>query len=144
KQPSHSARDSSSEKCVVDPVTCGVQVLSPDRVFETSQQAANVSATACGGKAAAFPKQIYRGKPCCAPPRENLDCARNRIGPIKGALRAMDDLHLFNIVQREVGEIQEASRFIHGRAVNQDLGEIRIASIDEDGGQSSHAAGACE
>src|SRR5258707_13132381 len=64
--------------------------------------------------------------------RENLNDSIHRVGTIESAFGAMNDFNFLNVVERQVGEIDEPAGQVDGRAVHKDLGVIRVAAIEKE------------
>ena len=63
--------------------------------------------------------------------RENLDHSIHRVRTVERAFRAVHDFNFVDVVEREIGEIDQAAGLIGGHAVHQHLGVIRIAAVQE-------------
>src|SRR5260370_40435350 len=75
---------------------------------------------------------------------EELNDARDGVGAIQGALGAVDDFELVNVVKGLIGEVEEAAGLVEGRAGDEELGEGRIAAVEEKWREAAFAAGAGE
>ena len=75
---------------------------------------------------------------------KDLNHAIHRVRTVERALRTVDDFDFVNVVEREVGEINEAARNIRRHAVHQHFGVIRVAAVEEQRCLPSLRAGAPE
>src|SRR5258707_15638569 len=64
--------------------------------------------------------------------RENLNDSIHRVGTIESAFGAMNYFNFLDVVERQVGEIDEPAGQVDGRAVHKDLGVIRVAAIEKE------------
>src|SRR5712691_10215436 len=94
--------------------------------------------------AAAFGEEIELGNTRAAAMAEELNDAGDGVGAIQGAFGAVDDFELVNVVEGLIGEIEEAAGLVEGRAVNEDLGEVRVAAVEEKCREAAFAAGASD
>src|SRR5712675_1113992 len=76
--------------------------------------------------------------------RKRLYHTRNRVGAIEGAFCAANYLDFIDVVEREVGKIKRATGKIYGGAVDQHLGLIGIAAVQEDTGEATFRTGAID
>ena len=91
-------------------------------------------ATSTRAEAAAFAVDAELGNARFAAVREELNDAGDGIGAVDGAFGAANDFNFVDIVEREAGEINRATRRIYGRTIDEDFGEIGVAAVKEDGG----------
>src|SRR5882762_6809419 len=75
---------------------------------------------------------------------KRLDHTRNRVGAIEGAFCATNYLDFIDVVEREVGKIKRATGKIYGGAVDQHLGLIGIAAVQEDTGETTFRTSAID
>src|SRR5258705_11308283 len=75
---------------------------------------------------------------------KRLDHTRDCVGAIEGAFCATNYLDFINVVEREVGKIKPATGKIYGGAVDQHLGLIGIAAVQEDSGEAAFRTGAVD
>src|SRR5712671_7129275 len=73
-----------------------------------------------------------------------LDNARNRVGAIEGAFCAANYFDFIDVVEAEVGKVKCATGKVYGGAVDQNLGLIRIAAVQEDTGETTFRTGAVD
>jgi len=130
------------EESIVASLAVALEVRAGERVVECVEKACDVRAPARGGKAAAFDEEIDFGDAHCAAMAEELNNTGDGIGAIESAFCAVDDFDLVNIIERLIRKIEEAARFIEGRPVDEELGEIGVAAIEEKSGETAFAAGA--
>src|SRR5258708_15782739 len=64
--------------------------------------------------------------------RENLNDSIHRVGTIESAFGAMNDFNFLDVVERQVGEIDEPAGQVDGSAVHKHLGVIRVAAIEKE------------
>src|SRR5258708_22232962 len=76
--------------------------------------------------------------------RKRLYHTRNRVGAIEGAFCAANYLDFIDVVEREVGKIKRATGKIYGGAVDQHIGLIGIAAVQEDTGEAAFRTGAVD
>ena len=73
--------------------------------------------------------------------REQLNDARHGVGTVEGTLCAMNDFHLVDVVQGEVGIVEIAAGFVGGCAVDKNLGVVGISAVEEKCRQAADRAG---
>ena len=73
-----------------------------------------------------------------------MNDAGHGVGAVESAFGAMDDFHFVDVVESQVGKKEVAAGKIDGSAVDEDFGEARIATVDEDGGKTADGAGTGE
>src|SRR5882757_2858616 len=71
---------------------------------------------------------------------KRLDHTRNRVGAIECAFCAANYLDFIDVVEGEVGKIKRATGKVYGGAVDQNLGLIRIAAVQENTGEAAFRA----
>src|SRR5882757_3426303 len=75
---------------------------------------------------------------------KRLDHTRNRVGAIECAFCATNYLDFIDVIEREVGKIKRATGKVYGSAVDQNLGLIRIATVQENTGETTFRTGAVD
>src|SRR6267154_1471618 len=73
-----------------------------------------------------------------------LDHARNRVGAIEGTFCSANYLDFIDVVEGEVGKVKRATGKVYGGAVDQNLGLIRIAAVQENTGETTFRTGAVD
>src|SRR5882762_5135492 len=76
--------------------------------------------------------------------RENLNDSIHRVGTIESAFGAMNDFNFLDVVERQVGEIDQAARQIDGSAVDKHFGVIRVAAVEEERSLAAFGTGAAQ
>ena len=74
----------------------------------------------------------------------DLDDAGHGVGAVERALGAADKLHAIGLIQRESAEVEGASGFVDGDAVDDDFVVARFTAADEERGQASALAGSVD
>ena len=138
------SRETAIQKSIVASLAVGLEVGASERVIERAEKAGDLSATAAGGKPATFSEKIDFGNACCAAMAEQLNDTGDSIGAIESAFCAVDDFDLVNVIERLIRKIEEAAGFIEGRAVDEELREVGVATVEEKSGEAAFAAGAGE
>src|SRR5882757_7563567 len=125
-----------SRERAIHEVVVGTLAISPEigggaGIVEFAEDAAEVCATACGRKIAAFGVDAECGNTGITAMREELDDAGNGVAAVNSAFRATHNFDLVNVFGGDAGEIHHAAGRIDGRAVDEDLGEVGIAAVEE-------------
>src|SRR5262249_46147534 len=95
-----------------------------------------------GGVAPTFGEEVDLGNAGRAAMAEKLNDSGDGVGSVESAFSAMDDFDFIHVVDRLIGEIEEAARLVDRCAVDEELGEIGVAAIEEKRGETAFAAGA--
>src|SRR5260370_3800230 len=132
------------EESIVPSLAIGLEGRTGGRVIEGTKKAAELTASARAGKAAAFGKKIERRDARGSLVSEELNDAGHGIAPVKSAFRAMNDLDLIDIVEGEVGKTDETAGIVYRRAINEDFGVIGVSAVEEESGQAAKWAGASD
>ena len=120
-------------KIVVRTLTVGLEVGSSSGI---------VSAAAARSEIAAFGESVERGNACFPLVREELNHAGDGVTAVNGAFGAPHDFDLINVFRGKTRKIHSAARRINGRSVDEDFGEVRIASVEKDRGATAKRSGA--
>src|SRR5882757_6649621 len=75
---------------------------------------------------------------------KRLDHTRNRVGAIEGAFCSANYLDFIDVVEGEVGKVKCPARKVYGGAVDQHLGLIGIAAVQENTGETTFRTGAVD
>src|SRR6266403_5005042 len=81
---------------------------------------------------------------CFAAVSKCLDHTRDCVGAIEGAFCATNYLDFIDVVESEVGKIKRATGKVYGGAVDQNLGLIRIATVQENTGEAAFRTSAVD
>src|SRR6267154_163814 len=81
---------------------------------------------------------------CFAAVSKCLDHTRDCVGAIEGAFCAANYLDFIDVVEGEVGKVECAAGKVYGGAVDQNLGLIRIATVQENTGETTFRTGAVD
>src|SRR5260370_33884035 len=76
--------------------------------------------------------------------RENLNDSSHGVGTRESAFGAMNDFNFLDVVERQVGEIDEPAGQVDGSAVHKDLGVIRVAAIEKERSLAAFGARAAQ
>src|SRR5579864_3497195 len=121
-----------------------MKVGAGDGVVEFVEESADLGSAACGRKATAFGEETDFGNPCGTLMADDLDDAGHGVGAVEGALGTVNELDFVDVIEREIGIDQVATREIHGSSVNEHFGEAGIAAVNEDGRETTDSAGSRE
>src|SRR5580704_6489117 len=127
-------------KRIVGALAVGFEIGSCAGVVESADEAAELSATAAGGEAAAFGEGIESRDASFAAVGEELDDGGDGVGAVESAFRGANDFDFIDVVERDVGEVNEAPRQIYRRAVDQHFRLVGIAAVHEGGSRAAFRA----
>src|SRR5262249_54788477 len=111
---------------------------------EVANEAAELRAAASGIEVAAFSKNGELGDARHPSVREDLDDSGDGVGAVDGGFGAAHHFNLVHVVEGKVGEVHSVAWFVDGRAVDQDFGEIGVATVEKYGSRAAFRAGAAD
>src|SRR5260370_16191478 len=75
---------------------------------------------------------------------EELDDAGDGVRAVQRALRAVHHFDFVDVVERGVGKIKEAAGLVDRRSVDEEFGEVGVAAIQKESGESAFPARASD
>ncbi len=110
KAPAEISGERSIAKCVVRALALRFEIGNSGGIIESSKQAGKVRAAAARGEIAAVRERREFRNARRPAMRENLNHSIHRVRSVERAFGAVDHFNFVDVVEREVGEIDEAAR----------------------------------
>src|ERR1019366_6569834 len=111
---------------IVQALPLRFQIRNARGIIESSQQTGKVRAAAACREIASVSERREFGYARSPAARENLNPSIHRVRAIESAFRPMDHFDFLDVVERNIGEIDEAAGAVGRRAIDKHLGVIRV------------------